>query len=562
MMITRHYLTVGNRRVHYRRAGQGPAIVLLHASPVSSEVFEEVHFPVLAKEFTVIAIDTPGQGFSDRLELGRQEQIADLADALAETLEILGVEHCALYGRHTGASIAVEYARRFPKRASLVITDGFPLFSAEVRDEYLKNYLAEIVPDWAGSHLLWWWFRYREQHVFWPWNKHEGANRADQDVPNLDFLQRGTREILVAGNSYQYPYAAAFAHDGIPCVHDIIKGPVPVCFGGRPGDSVFPALERMPKKSWVKEFKRDKRDAAMEELEIFRQYPAKGEPPSPPDATDLPDRVTIRYVAVGGGQVALRSAGDHHPGAPVILLHQFPGSGKYLENLLLKLGTTQRAIAIDLPGHGDSDPATDHSVLGYAATVADVFSHLRLPPAHIYGHNAGASVAIALAIEYPAAVASVMLEGPMVMSASDRARFGSQWALPADPVWDGHHLTTIWHQTRDKRLYYPWYEKTLIASRFIEPGVSPEATHNQVVQMIKHPSSFKPAWDAAFAYPTRERLSEVRVPMWIGVTDADDFAPCRDATERLLDRPIEGLGPVPSTKATAKAIQKFLKTAG
>jgi pimeloyl-ACP methyl ester carboxylesterase len=562
MMITRHYLTVGNRRVHYRRAGQGPAIVLLHASPVSSEVFEEVHFPVLAKEFTVIAIDTPGQGFSDRLELGRQEQIADLADALAETLEILGVEQCALYGRHTGASIAVEYARRFPKRASLVITDGFPLFSAEVRDEYLKNYLAEIVPDWAGSHLLWWWFRYREQHVFWPWNKHDGDNRADQDVPNLDFLQRGTREILVAGNSYQYPYAAAFAHDGIPCVHDIIKGPVPVCFGGRPGDSIFPALERMPKKSWVKKFKRDKRDAAIEELEIFRQYPAKGEPHSPPDVTDLPDRVTIRYVAVGGGQFALRSAGDHHPGAPVILLHQFPGSGKYLEELLLKLGTTQRAIAIDLPGHGDSDPTTYHSVSGYAATVADVFSHLRLPPAHIYGHNAGASVAIAIAIEHPAAVASVMLEGPIVMSASDRARLSAQWALPADPVWDGHHLTTIWHQTRDKRLYYPWYEKTLAASRFIEPGVSPEAMHNQVVQMIKHPSSFKPAWDAAFAYPTRERLSEVRVPMWIGVTDADDFAPCRDATERLLNRPIEGLGPVLSTKATAKAIQKFLKTTG
>jgi len=562
MMITRHYLTVGNRRVHYRRAGQGPAIVLLHASPVSSEVFEEVHFPILAKEFTVIAIDTPGQGFSDRLELGRQERIEDLADALAETLEILGVEHCAVYGRHTGASIAVEYARRFPKRTSLAITDGFPLFSAAVRDEYLSKYLADIVPDWAGSHMLWWWFRYREQHVFWPWNKHEGANRADQDVPNLDFLQRGTREILVAGNTYQKPYAAAFLHEGIPCVNDIMKGPVPVCFGARQGDSIFPALARMPKKAWLKEFKRDKRDAAMEELELFRQYPAKGEPPPPPDVSDLPDRVTIRYAAVGGQQIALRSAGDHHPGPPVILLHQFPGSGKYLEKLLLKLGAKQRAIAIDLPGHGDSDPSADHSVSGYAAMVADVLSHLRLPPAHIYGHNAGASVAIALALEHPAAVASVMLEGPIVMSAPDRARLGAQWALPADPVWDGHHLTTIWHQTRDKRLYYPWYEKTLAASRFIEPGVSPEAIHDQVVQMIKHPTSFKPAWDAAFAYPTRERLSEVRVPMWIGVTEADDFAPCREATERLLDRSIEALGPVASTKATAKAIQKFIKTTG
>lgn len=562
MMITRHYLTVGNRRVHYRRAGQGPTIVLLHASPVSSEVFEEVHFPILAKEFTVIAVDTPGQGFSDRLQLGRQERIEDLADALAETLELLGVEQCALYGRHTGASIAVEYARRFPKRASLVITDGFPLFSAVVRDEYLNHYLADIVPDWAGSHMLWWWFRYREQHVFWPWNKHEGANRADQDVPNLDFLQRGTREILVAGNTYQNPYAAAFLHEGTPCVNDIIKGPVPVCFGARRGDSIYPALARMPKKAWLKEFKRDKRDAAMEELELFRQYPAKGETAPPPDVSDLPDRVTIRYAAVGGRQIALRSAGDHHAGPPVILLHQFPGSGKYLENLLLKLGTKQRAIAIDLPGHGDSDPTDNHSVSSYAATVADVLSSLRLPPSHIYGHNAGASVAIALALEHPATVASVMLEGPMVMSATDRQTLGAQWALPADPVWDGHHLTTIWHQTRDKRLYYPWYEKTLAASRFIEPGVSPEAIHDQVVQMIKHPKSFKPAWDAVFAYPTRERLSEVRVPMWVGVNEADDFAPCREATERLLDRSIDSLGPVPSTKATAKAIQKFLKATG
>ena len=215
---------------------------------------------------------------------------------------------------------------------SLAITDGFPLFSAAVRDEYLSKYLADIVPDWAGSHMLWWWFRYREQHVFWPWNKHEGANRADQDVPNLDFLQRGTREILVAGNTYQNPYAAAFLHEGIPCVNDIMKGPVPVCFGARQGDSIFPALARMPKKAWLKEFKRDKRDAAMEELELFRQYPAKGEPPPPPDVSDLPDRVTIRYAAVGGQQIALRSAGDHHPGPPVILLHQFPGSASTSKN--------------------------------------------------------------------------------------------------------------------------------------------------------------------------------------------------------------------------------------
>ena len=61
-------------------------------------------------------------------------------------------------------------------------------------------------------------------------------------VPDLKFLQRGTKELLVAGNNYMNPYKAAFMHEGIPAVHDIIKSNVPVCFGARPGDSIFTAL--------------------------------------------------------------------------------------------------------------------------------------------------------------------------------------------------------------------------------------------------------------------------------------------------------------------------------
>ena len=38
MRITRHFVTVGERRVHYLRAGSGPALALLHACPVSAKV--------------------------------------------------------------------------------------------------------------------------------------------------------------------------------------------------------------------------------------------------------------------------------------------------------------------------------------------------------------------------------------------------------------------------------------------------------------------------------------------------------------------------------------------
>ena len=40
MKITKHFVTVGARRVHYLRAGTGPAVALLHSSPCSAKATE------------------------------------------------------------------------------------------------------------------------------------------------------------------------------------------------------------------------------------------------------------------------------------------------------------------------------------------------------------------------------------------------------------------------------------------------------------------------------------------------------------------------------------------
>ena len=65
--IRRHYVTVkGERQVHYRRAGSGPAFVLMHESPLSSQSLERL-IEALATRFTVFALDTPGYGSSGPL---------------------------------------------------------------------------------------------------------------------------------------------------------------------------------------------------------------------------------------------------------------------------------------------------------------------------------------------------------------------------------------------------------------------------------------------------------------------------------------------------------------
>ena len=199
--------------MHYHRAGDGPPVVLLHASPCSAKVLR-LPLEVFAQRFTAIAFDTPGFGLSDLLPM-EQPETEDLADALAETLTAMGIEQTAVYGRHTGAQIAVEFAARHPQRCSMALTDGFPIFSAETKKVRLAGYLAPIVPSFDGGHLVWLWFRYRDQHVFWPWNEQRLSHRADTDVPSLDFLHRGVIELLEAGDSYRVGYATAYRHRGL-----------------------------------------------------------------------------------------------------------------------------------------------------------------------------------------------------------------------------------------------------------------------------------------------------------------------------------------------------------
>ena len=125
--ITKHFVTVGQRRLHYHRAGVGPVLVLLHASACSAKVMRP-HIEVLSENFTVIAPDTPGFGLSDLLPV-EQVTTEDLADALAQTLDALGIDQVSVYGRHTGAQIAVEFAARHPKRCAMALTDGLPVYT-------------------------------------------------------------------------------------------------------------------------------------------------------------------------------------------------------------------------------------------------------------------------------------------------------------------------------------------------------------------------------------------------------------------------------------------------
>ena len=102
--IQRRFVSIHGRQVHYRIAGQGPALLLIHQSPQNSRMWLGM-MQRYADRYTVIAPDTPGFGYSDPLP-GNPMTIAEFGAATMEFVEAIGLQRCAVFGMHTGGLIA------------------------------------------------------------------------------------------------------------------------------------------------------------------------------------------------------------------------------------------------------------------------------------------------------------------------------------------------------------------------------------------------------------------------------------------------------------------------
>jgi pimeloyl-ACP methyl ester carboxylesterase len=123
------YIDVDGRQVHLIELGQGPPLVLLHGTNTSALLLH----PLLERLDGVraIAIDRPGLGLSDPVELPR-ERFADAAvQWLDGLLDALGLDETALAGNSMGGTWALWYALAHPDRIRrLVLLGAAPLLPA------------------------------------------------------------------------------------------------------------------------------------------------------------------------------------------------------------------------------------------------------------------------------------------------------------------------------------------------------------------------------------------------------------------------------------------------
>ena len=147
--VSSNRATVNGVRLHFLRAGSGPAIVVLHGWASTSSMWRNVILK-LAEKNTVIAPDMRGYGGSTRVtEWFDQRQVGEDIRLL---MEGQGFTTFAVVGFDLGAHVAFHMAAAYPQHVQkLVLLDsvvpGFAPWEALTRDPRLWHWSFYSVPD-------------------------------------------------------------------------------------------------------------------------------------------------------------------------------------------------------------------------------------------------------------------------------------------------------------------------------------------------------------------------------------------------------------------------------
>jgi 3-oxoadipate enol-lactonase len=114
------YLEYDGGRVWYQQAGQGPAVLLLHAGGADHRMWDG-HLERFAQTYHTVRIDLPGAGASPFPDKPYTPN-----ELFEQLLDALGIQRVALVGVSAGGGLAIDFAIEAPQRtwALVVVASG------------------------------------------------------------------------------------------------------------------------------------------------------------------------------------------------------------------------------------------------------------------------------------------------------------------------------------------------------------------------------------------------------------------------------------------------------
>ncbi|HEU4738890.1 MAG TPA: alpha/beta hydrolase [Solirubrobacterales bacterium] len=228
---------------------------------------------------------------------------------------------------------------------------------------------------------------------------------------------------------------------------------------------------------------------------------------------DLPGAKDVNYAEIGEGD-------------PIIFVHGIAGCWRnWLENLPY-FGRTHRAIALDLPGFGDSPmPSWEITMANYGRLIHDFCERLGIEQvAALVGNSMGGFISTEAVIEEPERFERLVLISAAGIS------FAEWGGKPLDaatrifkaaiPMMSGERRS-YWTRPRGRQLAF--------GRIFRNPNkLRPELLAEQVRPGLQAPG-FSDALVSIFGYDTRERLPEIEIPTLITWGLNDQIVPVEAA---------------------------------
>ncbi|WP_269792545.1 alpha/beta hydrolase [Stenotrophomonas sp. Iso1] len=515
VLIKRQFVRIGNRHVHYRYAGHGPVLLLLHQSPQNSRMWLSM-IERFASRYTVIAPDTPGFGYSDPLP-DDAPGIEQFANATLEFADALGIDRFALFGMHTGGLIGMHLAWTAPQRLHCLIVDGYALFDDAERARYTDRYLPPFIPSWDGSHLRWLWSRMREQLYFFPWCDPSAECAIRLPPYSAQGTHDAAMDILDVGDNYRSGYGAAFRYTQRQRVGELR---CPTWLVYRSDDVLLTHRQRLPTlpANVISVEDPDGVDGLHRRMdEILQETTSDAVHGATLEARDV-SGWSRRMVATSVGEIAVWLK----PGEGTLVLH-LHAPGQQPTRPELQRDDECMHVAVELPGHGASSEITvapSAAVMhGVLQAICTQFSSTL--PVVVHAHEAACAYLPALARWLGVRLQQIVLHQPWLLQAAECATFLQQ--LPDPQVHAaGGHMAEAWQWERERHLLWPWLAPSAQARRLLAgPGTA--QVHANVVELLRLGQRMRPLFVDAVVPHLAEQILALDVPVRLIASDEDDY---------------------------------------
>ena len=210
-----------------------------------------------------------------------------------------------------------------------------------------------------------------------------------------------------------------------------------------------------------------------------------------------------RVTIANGKAIGVQEAGTG--GVPIIFLHGVGSDKSVWTPQLEHFGTQRRAIAVDYPGYGESDPAAPGTTRDdFAAAIIAVMDSLGIDRAHVCGLSLGGVIAIAIHHSAPERCASLILADTFAVHPDGLAIYERSVAASEQMSELAAARTPV----------------------LLAPGAS-EDLHQEVRETMASidPEAFRIGAEGVWLADQRDRVAKIAVPTLVLVGAEDTVTP-------------------------------------